>query len=47
MYIGVLLSEIGKLVEKGLIGRRRQRWENIIKRDIEEMGCKVKAFSSG
>jgi len=38
--IGVYRVLVGKPEEKRQIGRRRRRWENNIKMDLQEVGCK-------
>jgi hypothetical protein len=36
---GVYRILVGKPEEKSLLGRPRRRWENIIKMDLQEVGC--------
>ena len=36
---GVYRVLVGKPEVKGILGRRRRRWENNIKMDLQEVGC--------
>jgi len=36
---GIYRSLVGKPEEKRLLGRPRHRWEDNIKKDLQEVGC--------
>jgi len=38
---GVYRILVGELVEKRPLGRPKRRWENNIKMDLQEVGCRV------